>query len=220
MSDQTELVERLNDEILDIMGEANFTELRSKFVELKERQEKYDDKKNSGVNELREKFAQLFEDEELVGGSVRVRDGSAYKNQSPSKADATAFRDAVRADERFGDEEVEIVDNTLGMKGNRLKKEIQNKARVLMDDERDFDAVTLRIKGGYRYLKLRRLDGGKNHKMQPLEDIDQKHVEELQKFIVYNEEKIELIEEMTSRVTEALGEVEENLEAVRNMELS
>ncbi|EMA09927.1 Inhibitor of growth protein N-terminal histone-binding [Haloarcula vallismortis] len=212
------LVEDLNNSIDDVLDESGVTELIEEFQRLADLQEEYDSRKNNAVNRVREFIHDSFPEDEVIGGKIRVRDGDVYKNNSPSKASPSEILDAVRKEERFTDEDVDRISEVLGVRGNRLKKEIENKTRVLMDDDRDFDAVTLRVKGSRRYLKLVRLDGGKSHKMQPLEDIVNKHVEELIKFVRYQDEKMQVTQEMVDRVSDAIEDIDEVFENLEEIE--
>lgn len=219
MTEPEKLLDQLDQQLEETMQEAGFYELRRQYKKLKLKQEDYYKKKTSGVDELREVLYQLFEDGEVIGEAVKIRDGGVYKTNSPSTAKKNELKSAVVQDGRFSDNQVTKVQNLLDMRSRSLKKDINNRGRVLMDDDRVFDAVTLKIKGKSRYLKLRRLDGGKSHKMQPLEDVEQKHVEELQKFVVYGEEKTQLINDMIQRVDEAMEDMDEIIEEVRDLEV-
>ena len=214
---QEDLVTELNDSINEIIDKAGFFRLRTEFENLKDLQDEFGNVKTGGKEAVRQKLSELHEDDEVVA-NVRIRDGSAYKNKSPSLAGKSELLDAVKQSEHLSEEEFDQVAEALNMADDYLKKSIENKERILMDDDGEFDAVTLKVKGSRLYLKLLRLDGGKNHKMQPLEEVENKHVEELIKFIRYHEEKLELIEEMQNRVQEAIDEREAKLEAVREVE--
>lgn len=219
------LVEELDSSIDDVLDEAGVHELIEEFQRLADLQQEYDDRKQNAVKHVREFLHDSFSEDEVIGGKVRVRNGDVYKNNSPSKADKAAILDAVRADDRFSESEYEAIIDALQVTNKRLRKDIDHKTRVLMDDDRvlmdddrDFDAVTLKVKGNRRYLKLVRLDGGKSHKMQPLEDIVDKHVEELIKFVRYQEEKMEVTQEMVDRVTDALARIEEKFDSLEEIE--
>lgn len=216
--EREELVDQLNQDINDVLEMAGVHDLIDSFQRLADLQQEYDNRKTNAVEQVREFLHDSFPEDEVIGGKVRVRDGNVYKNDSPSKATANEILKAVRKDERFADDEQEIISEVLSVRNNRLKEEIENKTRVLMDDDRIFDAVTLKVKGDYRYLKLVRLDGGKSHKMQPLEDIVDKHVEELIKFVRYQEEKMEVTEEMVDRVSDAVAEIEETFDSLEEVQ--
>jgi len=192
-------VTQLKDGIEETLAESGVYELISEFEDLKSRVEEFDEVKSAGRDQVADKLVELHEEDEVIE-SVRIRDGDAFRNNSPSKASETEVLDAAKNSPHFNEKDVEAAQKAISMSNDQLRKVIENQTRVLMDDDRAFDAVTLKVYRGGLKLKLIRLDGGKNDKMQPLEDIEDKHVEELIKFIRYREEKVEAIQEIADRV--------------------
>lgn len=157
---------------------------------------------------VREGVYNAYGEKTTVDKTFTVKEKDVYKYSSNSHVARTKLRDNIDFFDELTDEQEEEFRKGLEECDVSIKDKIDHKTRVLMDDDRDFDAATIKAKSPTGiYLRLIDIDGSRScsgEKVEPLEEIRQKHVKEIVKMMEYQPELLQVTEDMLVRAQAAV----------------
>lgn len=185
-------------------------DLQEAYEDLESQKEEFDELGSGKFQEaVREVIADHYDGKTTIDKEFTIKKGSVYKYSSSTEADINHITRELDRFEELSEETREVIREVSEEVNQNIGDQIDQTARTLMDDDRDFDAAKIYV--SYRKIKLSLVDIGESRScsgdtIYPNKEARDQKVKELMKLIEYQPELLEIVDEMKERVAEANGD--------------